>query len=168
MNDSLTGLPNRRKFFSAGDHEIIRAHRLKSKLWVLMLDIDHFKKINDTAGHETGDNVLKEISQILKSSLREVDLIGRLGGEEFGVILTDIPQKGAARVAETIRSNIEKASIEGWTDIYGALTISIGCASVDNKSTLEQILKKADEALYYSKNKGRNQTTFFDDIECRS
>ena len=162
MNDQLTGLPNRRKFFEFGQHELDRAKRTGNSLWLLMLDIDHFKKINDTAGHAMGDRILKTVGEVLTNSIREIDLVSRIGGEEFVVMLIDTNRLGAERVARNIRSNIEKTSIEGWTDTHGPVTTSVGCAATDGTLTLEQALKFADEALYQSKQNGRNQVSFSD------
>jgi diguanylate cyclase (GGDEF)-like protein len=160
MYDNLTGLANRRKFLEFGQEAVHRAKRNKQGIWVLMLDIDFFKKINDTAGHNMGDNVLIAVSHTLKNSVREVDLVSRMGGEEFSIILIDCDTHGAERVAEQIRSSVENMFVQGWTDRYGSVTISVGCAFNDGMTSLEQSLKNADEALYYAKNSGRNQVAF--------
>tara|TARA_R110000751_G_scaffold307889_2_gene433742 strand:- start:72536 stop:74026 length:1491 start_codon:yes stop_codon:yes gene_type:complete len=159
MNDPLTRLPNRRKFFEVGAREMQRRKRTGADLCVLMIDIDHFKKVNDTAGHAKGDEILMTIATVLVDSLRAVDLPGRLGGEEFAVLLADTSRAGAQRVAEKIRQNIEATPIEGWTDIYGPITVSIGCAGAEGKSGLDDILSAADEALYRAKEQGRNRVT---------
>ncbi|HIF9208483.1 TPA: GGDEF domain-containing protein [Photobacterium damselae] len=161
MTDHLTGLPNRRMFFNSAEQEMSRVRRSNASVWILMLDIDKFKKINDVAGHAIGDKVLIEVSNTLKSSLREVDIIGRLGGEEFAIILSDTPMEGAQRVAENIRLNIEKTEVEGWTNSHGPITISIGCAKADSGKTFDDALAKADEALYQAKESGRNQVCFY-------
>ncbi|MDX1804266.1 MAG: GGDEF domain-containing protein, partial [Alcanivorax sp.] len=95
MNDALTDLPNRRRFFEFGRYEIERAKRIKSTLWVLIADLDHFKMVNDLAGHAMGDEVLKGVAAQLKSVVRNVDLVARIGGEEFGIILAGTPREGA-------------------------------------------------------------------------
>ncbi len=157
MNDPLTLLPNRRKFFDAGEREMARRKRTGADVSVLMIDIDHFKKVNDTAGHAKGDEILKIFARILADSLRAMDLPGRLGGEEFAVLLADTSLAGAQRVAEKIRTNLEAASIEGWTDIYGPITVSIGCAGAEKNRTLTEMLSAADDALYNAKEQGRNR-----------
>lgn len=161
--DSLTGLFNRRVFFDAANHEMARLKRSGTSLSVLMLDVDFFKKINDKAGHAIGDQVLIQLSQMLKSSLREVDIIARVGGEEFAIILPDTSQEGAQRVAENLRRNVEKIVVANWTPIYGPVTISIGVAKVETNTqqAFDDILANADKALYQSKANGRNQVSLY-------
>ena len=108
-----------------------------------------------------GDKVLKIIAQTLKSSIRQIDAVGRLGGEEFAILLPDTPLEGTQRVAESIRRNIESEHIKGWTDTYGAVTISIGVAKAVPNETFQSLLNKADEALYASKSAGRNVVSFY-------
>ncbi|MFC3200868.1 GGDEF domain-containing protein [Alteromonas oceani] len=158
--DELTGLPNRRTFIERVELELSRAERVSLNLWMLMIDVDNFKEINDTEGHAMGDNVLKAIAGILKSSVRQIDAVGRLGGEEFAILLPDTPLEGARRVAESIRSNIESEVIKGWTDSYGPVTISIGVAKAGINDSFQALLDKADEALYDSKHSGRNKVSF--------
>lgn len=163
MNDPLTHLPNRRRFFEVGLREMERTRRTGTALWVLMIDIDHFKRINDTAGHAMGDQVLVAVGRGLSRSVRITDLAGRLGGEEFAVLLIDGAPAGAARVAESIRSAIEAMTVEGWTDRHGPVTTSVGCASSAAKETFEDVLSAADEALYRAKEGGRNRVVIEDD-----
>ncbi len=160
LTDALTGLPNRRKFFEYGKHEIERMKRNNSELWVLMIDLDHFKRINDTGGHAIGDRVLVAVANVLASSVRKVDLVGRIGGEEFAVLLTDTNQGGCERVAEHIRNSIESLEIADWTHTNGRITTSIGCAKPGPTETLEAALNAADEALYSAKGRGRNCVAF--------
>jgi diguanylate cyclase (GGDEF)-like protein len=160
MTDALTGLSNRRRFFERSQHEVDRIKRSGSELWVLMIDLDHFKKINDTAGHAIGDRVLIAVAELLSQSVRKVDLVGRLGGEEFAILLTDTNKKGCARVAETIRENVESLRVPGWTDIYGPVTASIGCATHCGADTVDAAMQVADEALYKAKESGRNRVSF--------
>jgi diguanylate cyclase (GGDEF)-like protein len=160
LTDTLTGLPNRRMFFEWGQREIERIKRVGGDLWVLMIDLDRFKKINDIAGHFVGDRMLVAVAELLFQSVRKVDMIGRLGGDEFAVILTDTNQGGAERVAESLRQYVESLKVPGWTDIHGPVTISIGCAKLSGTDTLEKALQAADEALYQAKNNGRNQALF--------
>lgn len=159
--DELTGLPNRRVFIERVELELSRGERVTSSLWLLMVDVDNFKKINDTEGHAMGDKVLKVIAQSLKSSIRQIDAVGRMGGEEFAILLPDTPLEGAQRVAESIRSNIESTEIKGWTESYGPVTISIGVAKATESNSFQTLLNKADEALYKSKDYGRNTVSFY-------
>jgi diguanylate cyclase (GGDEF)-like protein len=122
-----------------------------------MIDLDHFKTINDTAGHAVGDKVLSSVADLLSQSVRASDLLGRLGGEEFAVLVTDTTLVGCRRVAENIRQNVASLQVEGWTDIHGAVTTSIGCAQVNRTDTLGKALNAADAALYRAKKKGRNR-----------
>ncbi|KVX02350.1 hypothetical protein AWJ07_14480 [Shewanella frigidimarina] len=160
MSDNLTGLANRRKFLDFGQEAIERIQRTHKQVWILMIDIDYFKRINDTAGHAMGDKVLIAVSQTLKESVRVVDLVCRMGGEEFSVILIDADIKGVELVAEKIRSNVENMQVEGWTNLHGSVKISIGCGLNDGNQTLDETLKDADGALYQAKNNGRNQVCF--------
>ena len=165
LTDSLTGLPNRRMFLESGLHEIERIKRTGNELWVLMIDIDHFKKVNDTAGHAIGDRVLVAVAKLLSQSIRKVDRVSRLGGEEFAVLITDTNQEGCERVAENIRQNIESLQVPDWTDVHGPVTVSIGCAKLTGTGTpLERTLNAADEALYRAKRGGRNQVVIHDGV----
>jgi diguanylate cyclase (GGDEF)-like protein len=157
MTDPLTGLFNRRKFYDTAHREFERVRRNDSQFGILILDLDFFKTINDNAGHDMGDKVLKQVARILKQSIRSVDLVARMGGEEFAILLVDTPFQGVERVAEKIRTNVEAMEVEGWTDIYQEVTASIGCANSNQCSRLEEIITLADEALYTAKAKGRNQ-----------
>lgn len=166
--DPLTKVSNRRKLFEFGKKEINRMKRSKQQLWFLLLDIDYFKKVNDTAGHDVGDRVLVKIAETLQHSVRSIDLVSRIGGEEFSIILVDTTQEGAERVAEKIRMNIEQTSIEGWTDTHGPVTVSIGCTANNGDCTLEETIKFADEALYRAKESGRNRVVFAEGSNCDS
>jgi diguanylate cyclase (GGDEF)-like protein len=157
LTDSLTGLPKRRMFFENSQYELERIKRTGSVLWVLMLDIDYFKRINDTAGNDIDDRVLVAVAQALFQSIRKVDLAGRIGGEEFAILLTDTTQDGCKRVAESIRQNIESLKVPDWTDVHGPVTVSIGGAKLSGEDMLESALRAADEALYRAKSSGRNQ-----------
>lgn len=161
FNDHLTGLPNRKLFFDVGENEFSLSAQNRTPLCVLMLDIDNFKNINDVGGHAMGDRVLVELAKTLKSSVRKTDIVARIGGEEFTVLLADSSRASAKRVAETIRTNIENMPIKGWTDVHGPVTTSIGCNYCNgSSSTLDEALNEADKALYISKNNGKNQVTF--------
>ncbi|WP_416307894.1 GGDEF domain-containing protein [Neptunicella sp. SCSIO 80796] len=156
-HDALTGLPNRRKFTEASEHDLLRAARSSLETWLLMIDLDHFKRINDLGGHQAGDRVLVAVANILENSIRITDRLCRLGGEEFAILLTDTDSNGASRVSEAIRHSIQWAEIKGYTDIHGPITTSIGMAYALPGDTLEALMTKADRALYAAKNQGRNR-----------
>ena len=156
--DFLTEVPNRRRFFMLGQHELARAARYGGETALLMLDIDHFKAINDTHGHTTGDVVIKAVAQVCKTSLREVDILGRIGGEEFAVMLPQTPHAKAHDVAERIRVAVQQCAIPGGSAAdFIRVTVSIGVASCCRETSIDELLKSADAALYQAKHSGRNQ-----------
>ena len=159
--DGLTKLFNRTTFLTAFAAEFQRSQRHKRPLSVLMLDIDYFKSINDRYGHHVGDSVLQKISAIFKEEVRKVDLIGRIGGEEFAVLLPETDLAGARKVAEKIRTRINKHPIElsGFSGTHHLkLSCSIGLASLEvSDQNHEELLSFADKALYEAKNTGRNR-----------
>jgi diguanylate cyclase (GGDEF)-like protein len=157
ITDALTGLYNRRRFYDFLAKEFKRSKRYSTALSLAILDVDYFKKVNDTFGHQTGDKVLKEISDILLKSIREIDTAARYGGEEFVVILPNTGKEGAIIVAERIRGCVEKHE---FTGISGMITISAGISSLpdDLIGSEEEMLKCADIALYSAKSGGRNRT----------
>lgn len=155
--DDLTQLANRRHCFEFAEQEFKRNRRYDQHFSILLLDLDHFKKINDSFGHHVGDNVLKLVARCCIKTLRTTDMAGRIGGEEFCMILPQTGSQAASKLAERLRSEIENLD----TSQYGhklSLTTSIGIATacVDDKN-LNQILIRADEALYKAKEMGRNQ-----------
>lgn len=158
-HDFLTGLNSRDWFMSQALTELNRATRSNSPLSLLMLDIDFFKKVNDTYGHQVGDIVLKSVANIAKSTLRDFDICGRLGGEEFAVLLPEANQDQAREVAERLRlaiANTQIALPTGGLPI--SITISIGVSSVMSKhDNIDVLISKADKALYEAKNTGRNR-----------
>ena len=155
--DFLTGIANNRFFSEAGASEIQRAHRYNRPLSVLMVDLDHFKKINDKYGHATGDKALVELAVICKNFLRNVDIFGRLGGEEFAMLLPETDITGGGIIAERLLSAIAKTNIEADNKILH-ITVSIGVAELlPDEDKLETLLKRADDAMYEAKRKGRNQ-----------
>lgn len=158
--DELTGIPNRRVFFERGELEIARVKRTEERLFILMLDIDHFKNINDTAGHDVGDKVLVAVAHLFQSSIRDVDLVARLGGEEFAILLVGANEEGVKRVAESLMQKLKSMPVDGWTEDNGAITVSIGCTEYNESSSIRDMLKNADEAMYQSKSNGRNQVTY--------
>jgi diguanylate cyclase (GGDEF)-like protein/PAS domain S-box-containing protein len=160
--DSLTGIANRRHFFEKLDEEMKRVKRNKGQLAMLLLDVDHFKKINDQYGHDTGDKVLMDITRIINACLRETDLAGRLGGEEFGALLHDTPNEGAYWVAERIRASIAQHSFTTAADHKPIrCTVSIGVSTFGGNDILDatRLYKQADNRLYIAKNMGRNQVS---------
>ena len=155
--DMLTGLANRRHFHELAAIEISRAQRLQHALAVLMLDIDHFKSINDTYGHDVGDQVISYLGEVCRKNLRDIDIAGRLGGEEFAILLPATSATNAHEVAERLRQHIETHHITLTADKQLQFTVSIGCAHSDHvKLDVEQLLKVADQYLYQAKNAGRN------------
>lgn len=156
--DVLTGMRNRRSFYELGEVELKRALRHKVPLVALMLDADYFKKVNDTYGHAVGDLVLKDLAKIMTETLREVDLLGRVGGEEFAVLLLHTPLPQALEVAERLRLKVAEHKVSLPEDASIGFTVSIGLAMLtDQEKQLGDLLKKADLALYEAKSLGRNR-----------
>ena len=160
MTDQLTSLPNRRKLMERSEFEFARIQRTQVPMWLLLIDLDYFKKINDTAGHLIGDKVLVAVGKVIKDTTRTTDITGRFGGEEFAIILTDTTKEGALRVSETLLERIAAMDVIGWTDTHGTITASIGIASSQGVASLNQLFDNADKALYRSKSKGRNCAVF--------
>ena len=155
--DGLTGLPNHTTWEQAVEREYARCRRGGHPCAVLMLDLDHFKAINDTHGHPVGDKVLREVAEILRNALRAQDLPGRYGGEEFGVLLPGSGTVAATAIAERIRKRLEAASIEPKRGLR--VTASIGCAALDaSDSGAAAWIARADRALYQAKAAGRNRS----------
>jgi diguanylate cyclase (GGDEF)-like protein len=152
--DRLTKLYNRRYFDEELDKEFERSARYKYSISLFMIDIDNFKKINDTYGHQKGDQVLSSIAAIVTGKMRLNDLVARYGGEEFVVILPEASSDNSANIAEKIRRQIETDSKEK-TGLQ--VTVSIGCASRNKNDTPESLIKKADKALYEAKKNGKNR-----------
>ena len=156
LTDPLTGAPNRRAFFDQGEAEFSRTVRYATQLAALMLDADHFKPVNDTYGHAAGDEVLRQIVHICRDSLRQGDIFGRYGGEEFAVLLPHTDENGAAAVAERIRSLCASRCFDTLVGPVRA-TVSIGAASYEpGTPSLQVLLNRADQALYAAKEAGRN------------
>jgi diguanylate cyclase (GGDEF)-like protein/PAS domain S-box-containing protein len=155
--DDLTGINNRRQLFVLGQREFDRAKRYGYPLSVIMLDIDNFKKINDTFGHAVGDVVLRRLAGMCQKNIREIDILGRYGGEEYVIVLPDTDLVQACEAAERLRSEAEGAQISSKV---GALkiTISLGVAQIDpGLPNLAALIDRADTALYQAKNAGKNQ-----------
>jgi diguanylate cyclase (GGDEF)-like protein/PAS domain S-box-containing protein len=157
LTDYLTNLYNRRYFMQRGAEEFKRARRNRQPLALIMLDIDEFKKINDTYGHEAGDFALQQIAATLKSSLRETDVIGRLGGDEFAIILPATTLESANHLAERIQQMVMTMPSPVAGARHNTLTISVGVAVfTDEISGIDNLLRNADAAMYRAKNNGRN------------
>jgi diguanylate cyclase (GGDEF)-like protein len=167
--DDGTGLYNRRRLLEQLAAEIARARRYGEILSCLMLDIDHFKQINDSYGHQAGDEVLRQIGAVLKDSLRVTDFVARYGGEEFTIVLPRTDRVGAGRVAENLRERL-KANLFEISGELLHLTVSIGiasCTKFDNLDVREVILR-ADKALYLAKHSGRNCVCSYEESESTS
>ncbi|HEY9192308.1 MAG TPA: diguanylate cyclase [Methyloversatilis sp.] len=156
--DYLTGVFNRRHFMERAELELSRAIRYGGDLAILMMDIDFFKQINDRYGHKVGDNVLKKLAEVCCVTLRTVDIFGRLGGEEFAILLPQTDRAGAALVAERLRESIAQAKVPLEGGLPATFTVSIGVTSISSKDdNIDVLLNIADAALYDAKNSGRNK-----------
>lgn len=159
--DSLTSTYNRRYFTQRYLEEFERAKKFKLNLSFLMVDIDHFKKINDNYGHLVGDVVLREVASIIAENLREIDFVARYGGEEFSIILLETDKAGAIMVAERIRSKISSERIKAFDEtIHANISIGIG-AYPQNTLHSDVLIEVADKALYKAKVSGRNRICWF-------
>jgi diguanylate cyclase (GGDEF)-like protein len=155
LTDELTGLVNRRRFIEALDGEISRAVRLGAPLSLLFADLDDFKRINDRFGHPAGDEALRMFAGLLRSQLRTIDTAGRLGGEEFAILLPGTDLEGAIVVGERIRRTVADRAILQET-VGGGLTTSIGVVEYGS-GTPDELLRRADAALYRAKEQGKNR-----------
>jgi diguanylate cyclase (GGDEF)-like protein len=154
--DSLTGMLNRRAFFERADNARQLATRLRKPIALLMLDIDHFKQLNDGFGHACGDEALKMFAETARGVLRDHDLIGRLGGEEFALALPGTTLDGALEAAERLRLAVTETPVLGCAPAY-RMTVSIGVVMIDTFEELTAALARADHALYAAKTGGRNR-----------
>ena len=156
--DHLTGFNNRGHFMHQAELELRRVVRYGGTLSIFMMDVDHFKKINDTHGHKVGDLVLQKLAEICRDTLRMVDIIGRVGGEEFAILLPETTEQEAIRVAERLRQAIANAKIPLGHGLPLSITVSIGITSLMSKDdNIDVLLSFADKALYAAKNAGRNR-----------
>ena len=156
--DGLTRLYNRRYFMELLDLEFQRAQRYESKLAFVMMDIDHFKEFNDSYGHLLGDRILSEISQIFQENLRINDIIGRYGGEEFGLMMPETDLKGALVVAERYRKRIEDFTmVEADKPLKITISLGVACYPHPQIRTVDDLIRLADNALYEAKKYGRNR-----------
>lgn len=162
--DPLTGCLNRRSFFEHFDELWRSSKRYGHPLSCVMVDVDHFKAINDEHGHQVGDQVLRQVASALKNTARETDHVCRYGGEEFCILLPHVDLAGASFAAERFREAIERLQVAGLT-----VTASLGCSDREQGAVdAEQMLDQADQALYHSKRNGRNRTTSFDQLAASS
>lgn len=158
LTDELTRLPNRRALAQRFLQEMQRARRHQNWIGFLMLDLDHFKNVNDTYGHLQGDSVLAQVATILTGGARESDVCARYGGEEFALILHETNESGARTLAERIRKRVENAAFPDGLK----LTVSIGVAATDEPALFTQLIDRADQALYQAKQGGRNMVCVAD------
>lgn len=157
VTDALTGVYNRRYFMGQAEAEFAKSLRYKTPVSIIMMDVDHFKSVNDTYGHDGGDNVLKAISHAASESVRGQDILARFGGEEFIVLLPQTGGDEALLVAERIRHEIGVQQVQHGDQTI-QVTASLGVATLTkNVSSLSALLKRADEALYRCKAEGRNR-----------
>lgn len=163
--DGLTGLYNHRYFQERLSERIEEARRHPTRHSLVLVDIDHFKKVNDTYGHPVGDEVLKRLAILLKESVRTIDLAARYGGEEFVLLLANTDRKGALQLAERVRKEAKKLKFE-TDEAEFSITLSMGVATFpDDARTKESLIENADEALYYAKEHGRNKVVAYHDIK---
>ncbi len=162
--DELTKLKNRRVFFSTAEEEIKRARRYVAPLSVIILDLDYFKKINDTYGHPAGDEVLRKLGALLAEHARDTDLPARIGGEEFAMLLPNTDEEGAKRMAERIRKAVAELKVV-WEKRTLHMHISAGVAQVLDDETAEKMLERADQAMYCAKENGRNRVVPFSSVK---
>ena len=154
LTDSLTGLSNRTHMNRILRQEYSRFERHHQCFGIIMLDIDHFKNVNDKLGHDTGDKVLKKLAAIIASAIRTSDYVARWGGEEFLICCTTIEEVDLLPIAETIRQLVANSDFES----AGQITASLGCAAILKGESIKELIKRADVALYEAKNNGRNQS----------
>lgn len=158
VTDPLTGLYNRRHFEDCLEREFLRSKRYKGDLSFAIIDIDFFKKINDTYGHSSGDYVLKEVAYLILQTFRKTDMVFRYGGEEFAVIITETPLDKAVIPLERLRTSISENTFK-YNGKQINVTISIGASGVnEDTESVHQLFENADKALYVAKENGRNQT----------
>ena len=152
FTDTLTGVYNRRYFKKKAEEEIEQSKRLDRRFSIIMLDLDHYKNINDNFGHDVGDVVLKTVSRRIMEKIRKADTLARWGGEEFVIILADITCQQAAAIAEKLRKRIMKTEIP----VAGGVTASFGVTDYKDEDTVDDLIQRADRMLYLAKLEGRN------------
>ncbi len=160
--DSLTGLFNRRYMEESLEREFSRAKRSKISVAIVMMDLDHFKRFNDTFGHQAGDTLLRALGDLLKRNTRGQDIACRYGGEEFALVLTDSSLPGALQRAEILRQQVKQLSVEYAGQLLGAVSISMGVALFpDHGTTMGEVLRASDQALYRAKREGRDRVSMW-------
>lgn len=163
--DELTGLLNRARIFQLGQRKLESAIAHNKPLSVFIIDIDHFKQVNDTHGHSVGDEAIQKVANAILSHVRKTDLVARVGGEEFVGVLSDIALDAAISILERCRQHIESLVIPTSSSTI-SLTVSIGVTQLqpgkNAEHTLESLVKQADNALYQAKSSGRNQIVSFE------
>ncbi|MCK9608241.1 MAG: diguanylate cyclase [Methylomonas sp.] len=161
--DYLTEIPNRRYFMQLAEHELARAQRYGNDVAIFMLDVDFFKRINDAHGHKAGDKVLQKIARIMQGMLREVDILGRIGGEEFAIVLPQTNRRMAMEVAERLRRQVADSVMTLDNGVSLNVTLSIGVAMMTRQhGNLDSVIGQADKGLYQAKAGGRNKVMFSD------
>lgn len=158
VTDPLTQAFNRRHFFQVGAQRLAEGLDAERPMSVLLVDVDHFKSVNDVHGHGIGDEVLKQVVLACRAGLRSEDLLARLGGEEFALLLPGLSKDAACQVAERLRQNIESVEVGTGTQARVETTVSIGVATAQTRgTTLDALLQRADAAMYRAKKNGRNR-----------
>ena len=162
--DSLTNLPNRQAFADRAASALSLCARNDFEISLIYLDLDNFKRINDTFGHGTGDRVLKQFATLLKASMRRTDIIARVGGEEFAVALVNATVKDASRLAEKVRREVESAEFRSDDGLPIGVTVSAGVTSSEPSPclSLDELVSRADRSLYEAKKSGRNRVRIYD------
>lgn len=156
--DSMTKLYNRRYFSRISEHTISTAQREQQELSIIMIDIDNFKNINDTYGHQVGDHVIIELSNMLMLKQRKSDIVCRYGGEEFVMLLPNTSIENAQNVAESIRKSAELLSIELEEELSFTISLGLSTVRINDETSIETSLKRADDALYFAKRNGKNMS----------
>ena len=165
--DPMTGVYNRRRFFALAEVEWSRFDRYERPLSMLMVDIDHFKQVNDQFGHDVGDDVIKRFAALCRTMKRETDILARVGGEEFAILLPETGLEDAARLAERLRAAVDKSATDDAHPLP-RITISVGVAQAGSDvASVRQLMKCADEALYRAKRDGRDRAVVFTAGEAR-
>ena len=165
LSDALTGVANRRAFEYELNRRLTEWNRQRTPLTLMLIDIDHFKRLNDSHGHPAGDEVLQQVARIIEADCRETDLVARYGGEEFAIVMPNTPSSEAMKVAERARCSIEANRFEiGGLSVK--TTISLGVAQVTRGEERTSLVQRADMALYTSKQEGRNCSHFHNGLEC--
>ncbi len=157
LTDGLTGMQNRRYFDDALREYLDEFRRVDKPVGLMVLDLDHFKQVNDTHGHDVGDRVLKDVANCLRDMTRFHDVVARLGGEEFAIVAPNMADEPLIKLAERIRKSISMLTVTTSSNVRLKVTTSIGLAVWDGKETADEFYKRADKQLYQAKRQGRNR-----------